>query len=451
MRLPVGLALPALGLSAPAAAQTAPDDTLRARADALVTAFLAGDDAGTTRHFDAAMRAALPPERLATIRAQIAPAGPLRARGPVRLEPAEGLRAGVVRLAYAPVALDVRVVFGADGSVAGLFFAPAAPAPTAPAGPPPYADTTAYRESPLVLTRPGAADLPGVLTMPTPARGPAGSRGRVPAVVLVHGSGPHDADETVGGTRVFRDLAAGLATRGIAVFRYEKRTHAHPEAFAGRAFTTDEETTDDAVAALALLRRTAGVDPRRVAVVGHSLGGLLAPEIARRDGRVAGAALLAGSPRPLPDIVYDQAVWAGRADTTAAGRARLRAARAHLDTLKALPPTLPDTAVVDGVPAAYWRGLARYDAGRTARALGVPLLVAQGGRDVQVTRADYDAWRAALGPPRTVTYAWFDALNHLFVAGTGPGSVEEYATPAHVDAAFVEALARWVAALPPRR
>src|SRR5690606_37219939 len=90
----------------------------------------------------------------------------------------------------------------------------------------------------------GDAALPATLALPA-------GEGPFPAVVLVHGSGPHDRNETVGPNRPFLDIARGLAAQGVAVLRYEKRSKAHPEAYvAPGSLTIDCQTTDDALSAL---------------------------------------------------------------------------------------------------------------------------------------------------------------------------------------------------------
>ena len=132
-----------------------------------------------------------------------------------------------------------------------------------------------------------APGLPGTLTLP------AGTA-RVPAVVLVHGSGPHDRDETVGVNKPFLDLAEGLAAQGIAVLRYEKRTRVAPLSFIGRRFTVNDEVVDDAVAAVQLLRTEPGIDPARIVVVGHSLGAVRA---SRRETRRSPASCSWPAPR----------------------------------------------------------------------------------------------------------------------------------------------------------
>ena len=112
---------------------------------------------------------------------------------------------------------------------------------------------------------------------------PSGA-GPFPAVILVHGSGPNDRDETIGPNKPFKDLAWAVASRGVAVLRYEKRTKQHSAKLASvRAFTVKEEVLDDAMAAFVLLRTTEGIVPNASFVLGHSLGGMLVPHIGRLD------------------------------------------------------------------------------------------------------------------------------------------------------------------------
>src|SRR5205814_8151730 len=124
---------------------------------------------------------------------------------------------------------------------------------------------------------------------------PTGS-GPFPGIVLVHGSGPNDRDETIAATKVFKDLAEGLASRGVAVLRYEKRTRLYGARVASmQGLTVDDETVTDAVRALELLRTQKEVNPRRVYMLGHALGGYVSPKIAEEDGKLAGIVVFAGN------------------------------------------------------------------------------------------------------------------------------------------------------------
>jgi len=145
--------------------------------------------------------------------------------------------------------------------------------------------------------------LGGTLTVPV---GP----GPFPGVVLVHGSGPHDRDETIGANKVFKDLAEGLASRGIEVLRYDKRTFVYG-AKLGDSISVDDEVMMDAAAAVTALRARPEIDATHIFVIGHSMGALLAPEIGIRSAPVAGIALLAPPGRPPWDIVLSQMRYLG--------------------------------------------------------------------------------------------------------------------------------------------
>src|SRR5260370_15961 len=130
--------------------------------------------------------------------------------------------------------------------------------------------------------------------------------GEIPAVVLVHRPGPNDRDETIGGHRPFPDLAWGPASRGIAVGRSDERTRVDGARMQSRFITLDAEVIDDARAALYLARSASVLDSARVFLLGHSLGAMLAPTIAARDGHLAGVILLAGPARRFADVLRDQ-------------------------------------------------------------------------------------------------------------------------------------------------
>ena len=334
---------------------------------------------------------------------------------------------------FARADLAVRVVFDPHGKVAGLWFLPAPPEPYEV---PDYADTTAFTEKELEF---GISPfrLKGTLSLPR-------SPGPHPGVVLVAGSGPNDRDETVGPNRPFRDLAWGLASRGIAVFRYEKRTRLYAQKLDPHHITVEEEVIQDALEALKTLRRQQGVDSSSVFLLGHSLGAMLAPEIAYRDGHVRGVILLAAPARKFAAVLRSQLTYLRSL------RRQDPAARAQFDSLLALVDrlekhALPDTAMVMGAPASYYYDLDRRPAVNFARRLNIPLLILQGGRDYQVTREDFQLWQKELAGKANVQLRFFPDLNHLFLRGKGMATPEEYLTlRGHVARGVIEEIARFV-------
>ena len=297
------------------------------------------------------------------------------------------------------------------------------------------------------VTIPGPVPLPGTLTIPK-------GQGPFPGLIIVHGSGAGDRDLTMGEVAPFnqikpyRDLAWGLAERGIVVLRYDKRPRVQPMWFANRRFTVFDESVDDAVSALGLLMQQAEVRSDRTYLIGHSLGGMVAPRIAERDPKLAGMVLLAGATRARVadqverQLAYIQTVSGPDSTAIKAQRAQLEPLLAKIRALR--PADSADTTPLLGAPASYYLDLAGYDPALAMRKIPMPLLVLQGRRDYQVTPEQMHDWLAALGPRRDLTVRQYDKLNHLFLAGEGPPSPADYRTPGQVDPRVIADIAEWI-------
>jgi dienelactone hydrolase len=271
------------------------------------------------------------------------------------------------------------------------------------------------------------------------------------AVVLVHGSGPNDRDETVGPNKPFRDLAWGLATNGIAVLRYDKRTKvygARMVALEG-GITIREETVDDALAAVRLLRNDPRIDGERIFVLGHSLGGYCIPMIGRDDAEIAGLIVMAGAARPLEDLLKEQYTYIYSLDGEISDEERSKLKEIERQVAAVKDPRLSTDTPRDSLPlgsdAAYWLGLRDYRPDEMIARLEHPVLVLHAERDYQVTMVDFEKWRAALTPPRDVTVISYPSLNHLFIEGEGTCTPEEYRRAGYVAEEVVNDLAEWIA------
>ena len=233
------------------------------------------------------------------------------------------------------------------------------------------------------------------------------------------------------------------------MLRYEKRTKKYPYAVLGelKSFTVKEETIDDALAAVALLRQNPKIDPRRIFLLGHSLGGMLAPRIAARDGRLAGLILMAATTRSLPDLILQQTRYIfsldGKVDRSESKQ--LSELEEQVNRVKDLD--ISEGELVLGASKAYWADLLAYDPVKTAQGLKLPLLILQGGRDYQVTREDFAGWQRGLAGREGVSFKFYPHLNHLFMLGIGKSTPAEYAQPGHVAQKVIEDIAGWVVEL----
>jgi dienelactone hydrolase len=430
------IAIVAVCLFAAGAAAQTPQDNALAAARMLNE----GHFADLAAQFTPQMASALPADRLAqTWQGLLAQAGPLHGTATPREMQQGGLTIVVVPLRFERANLDL-VLSYQQGKIAGLFIRPAQAPPHAWT-PPAYDDAATYQSLDVMV---GAAPgLPATLTLPRVDR-------KVAAVVLVHGSGPNDRNETIGPNRPFEDIADGLASRGIAALRYDKRTKVAPQAFAPtHPFTVREEVIDDARAAVALLRARPEIDPRRIVVIGHSLGATLAPRIAKDDADVAGIVMLAAAARPLADLIVEQSEYLAslHAPLDAQAQAKIDALKAMAARADAVKPGDAGAPILN-LPLSYWGDLNAYDPAGTAATLTIPMLVLQGGRDYQVTTKDFDGFRAALAGHANATLTLLPRLNHLFIAGEGKSTPAEYTRPGHVDRAAIDDIVAFIARLP---
>jgi uncharacterized protein len=382
--------------------------------------------------------------------AELAQHGQLTGVGEPVSDPADGAMITIaVPVTFERGRQTLAVYLTRDGQLTGIQLGPAADAAPAPVWEPPgYADPGSFSETEVTVGS-GPLAVPGTLSLP--AEGAAGPR---PAVVLLGGSGPEDRDGSIGRSKPLKDLAWGLASRGVGVLRFDKVTHAHPDLIrANRAFTVADEYLPDARAAIALLRAHQAVDPARVFVAGHSLGGTVAPRVAAAEPSVAGLVLLAGGAQPLQWAAVRQVSYlASLAPASAA------AAQPGIDALTAQARTVdspdlsvdtPDQELPFGVPAPYWLDLRAYDPVGVAAGLAQPMLIVQGGRDYQATVADdLSRWQAGLADRPGVTVRVFPADNHFFFPGRGPSSPAELAAPQHLDPEVVTEVAAWLSADP---
>ena len=288
--------------------------------------------------------------------------------------------------------------------------------------------------------------LKGLLTLPDRVEG------QVPAAVLVHGSGASNMDEKVYKMTPFKDLAEGLAERGIASIRYDKRTFVYGRKMRKGTVTVREETIEDAVRAAELLRRDPRVDPERVYIIGHSMGAMLAPRIDAEGGDFRGLILMAGTPFRLEEIVVRQLKQAGQSKgglMKAIVRLEDRIFSKKFSGLYEMSDEEAKKKKFAGSTTLYYfKEMGQKTAADYLRETEKPVLILQGGKDFQVLPSeDFAAFREQLQGRSNVEYRLYEDLNHLFVKGIYNDILKagkEYKVEQHIGAEVLDDIAAFI-------
>lgn len=292
--------------------------------------------------------------------------------------------------------------------------------------------------------------LNGLLTLPGESL-PGQAADPVPAVVMVHGSGPSDMDERVMALTPFRDLAEGLAERGIASLRYDKRTFAHKRRLARAKITVKEETVDDAVSAVRMLKADLRIDADRVFLLGHSMGAMLAPRIDAEGADCRGLVLMAGTPYRLEEIVLRQ-LEQSRGKNPLLNRILGLEYRIFSKKFAGLYEMSDGEALrkkfAGNLSLYYFKEMGQKTAADYLRESKKPALILQGERDFQVlAEDDFRRMKELLADRENTVFRLFPGLNHLFVDAVYDDILmasKEYGTERHIGGEVIGEIAAFI-------
>lgn len=292
--------------------------------------------------------------------------------------------------------------------------------------------------------------LKGMLTLPDNAEGP------VPAVVLVHGSGSSNMDEAVGAVTPFKDLAEGLAEHGIATIRYNKRANQHSyemrKAKDLPPVTVKEETINDAIYATEMLREDPRIDARNIFVIGHSMGGMLAPRIDSEGGKYRGIIIMSGSPRKVDELILEQnqtLINGMKGITKRMAQKQLENLRKDFESMYIVrDKEAAKRKMTGGVTLYYYKEMNRHPSVDYLKKLQKPMLIMHGEKDFQLDiEKDFEAYKKLLRHNPNVTYKLYENLNHVFVPsvyGTLDMMNKEYDVEQHIGEDVIADIANWI-------
>ena len=258
-------------------------------------------------------------------------------------------------------------------------------------------------------------------------------------VIFVHGSGPNDRDETIFENKPFKDIAESLFTKGIASYRFDKRTLSNPESFNDKS-TIDDEVTNDIINIVAYFKNDSQFSNYEIIVLGHSLGAYLLPRIANKSNQISKIILLAANSQPLDKLIIEQYEYLYKLTPTQELKNALQEVKEQTALLNSKVFNLNTTK--ENLPlnlsANYWKSIIDYKPIKEIQKVKIPILILQGERDYQVTMKDFKLWKTNLKDNKKASFISYPKLNHLFMSGEKPSDPKEYAIKGIVDEKVIE-------------
>ncbi len=325
----------------------------------------------------------------------------------------------------------IRVVIDKNKKVAGLFLLPATTFKNYKL--PDYVNKNSFIERKCIIGKKYKLD--GFLTIPK-------GEGPFPAVILIHGSGPEDMDETVGKNKPFKDIAYGLTSRGIAVLRYNKRTKEYPQCVKP-GFTVFDETIEDVLSAVKFLQQQKEIDKNKIFLLGHSLGATLIPKIIRYNKNIKRVILMAPTSEGFyAELIYQQMkrLYAGLSNKSE----RDKILKLKDTVVKIRKHQFKKGETVLNAPISYWYDLLNYDPIETFKKEKVGALILWGEKDFQVVYDDFKNWEKVFKNSRRVKIIKYPNLNHLFIYVKGKSDGSDYLIPSNVSKRVIDDISKWI-------
>jgi dienelactone hydrolase len=426
-----------MGLALFSSAQTRTD--FKPLAESIFASLQKKDYAKVVSNFDSTFKKRLDEKKLEQMWANVyGLAGAFVKTKEVKQESSQPMSIAVtLTLMFDKKTINLRMIFGRDDKIKSFTFLPYHPVEKYKV--PSYYDSTKVKESDIRFNS-GEYNLPGTLSLPASGK-------QLPAVILVHGTGPNDRDETVGATKLFKDIALGLAMKGVAVLRYDKRA----KAYAGKRdlrkkdFTVRDEAIDDVIAATEAIKKYSSVDTTKIFLLGHGFGAMILPRIAKELPQLAGIIMVGANTNPLEDEIYEQAENLFSQDSMTSRKTQLLdSLKIQVNKVKHLTSADSSSSPLLFHPKSYWLDMNSYHQVEVAKNLSLPILIIQGERDYQVPIENFNTWKKELGDKKNVKLKLYPKLNHLLQEGSGESTASEYDKQGNVPSYVISDLYNWI-------
>ena len=330
--------------------------------------------------------------------------------------------------------IDMKIPFSETNKILGFTFIPHTEQQKNYALPG-YDNPTKYVEKEIIIK--STVALPAMQTIPL-------NNKQFPIAIFIHGSGPNDKDETIGPNKIFKDLSIGLALNGIASIRYDKRTYVNKKL---DTVTVEKEIIDDVLEVIKYIESNNELKGRKIFLIGHSLGAMIAPEIALRSEKVTGIVCLAASPRRLEELLIDQVKYLANSDNliSSSEQEQINILSKQIQFMRdSITAECPSEKLPMGLPASYWLSLQKYDYLKVMKSNKKPLFVLQGEKDYQVTMKDFNLIKDSLANRSETAFKVYPALNHLFLENNGEIGPNQYYFQSNVPYYVIEDISKWI-------
>lgn len=321
----------------------------------------------------------------------------------------------------------IRTVFNSNNKIIGFFLVP-------------HRKNQETDDAPNAYNiKSGNLTLPGTLLI-------AKDNNQKKLVILVHGSGANDRDETLGQLKPFKDLAQGLLKAGISTYRYDKRTFVAPKSLP-KNFTVDDVVTNDVLNIIHYFNNNDTFQNYKLYVIGHSLGAFMAPRIAKKaKGVVNGVVMMAGPARPIQDLILEQLTYLDSLTPSKELDEKLKEVKRQIHYMhgKAFNQNSPSDSLLSKQQASFWLSFNAYKPLEVIKSINTPFLILQGEKDYQVRMADFNLWKRATKGMSNISFKSYPGLSHLFMQSNGTPSPKDYEGEKHIPSQVINDIASWI-------